>query len=574
MTFRKKTTQEIVDELLSDLTSGVVDEAHRFESGKLTYDLNSTPVRNISSIRGTAGGLPYTFSSSDYELELVNKKSVRWTQNGTKPDDDTVFYLNYNSEKSSSPITDRNIGSVTRTIVEAISGEIATLYAQLEKAYLSAFIDTAEGKSLEFVVSILNVERIKAGRAEGKVTFSRATGALGDITIPVDTVLSTGARKDGERKFKTIEKGTLHEGDTTVEVPVHAEEPGAGYVVEIGDIHVIPKPIVGIEQVTNYAATVISTEDESDERLRQRAKAALYGIGKATVDAIKYAALEEGARSVRIREMPFKIPGEVEIIADCAEEDKNAIEDVVNETRAAGIKVYTRLPDEVQVELTLELTVPPNLLQEEKDELQGGVKDKITDYITYLDPGERVLASKIIGLATGDQRVLNARISDVKVNIVSTDNTEKTEKTAARIMAGNDIMVQPKEKAVLKNVTIDMITESPAAPPEEVGEALHPIKVEIDVVIALKEGTTKEQAENIIGAKARVYLSELGVDDSIDRLKLKGAIENDDRYTVTQVILRNFHSLDGLVVILTRDDEDKIREGESIFVETVNVKFS
>jgi uncharacterized phage protein gp47/JayE len=568
MTLYRKTYQEIVDELLSDLVSGVIDEAHRFEPGILTYDLNSTPVRNISSIRGTVEGLPYIFTSSDFEQKPKDKKSVQWIVDGTKPDENTTFYVNYNSEQFTSPITDRNIGSVARTMVEAIGSEISTLYHQLEKAYLSAFIDTAEGKSLEFVVSILDVERIKAGSAEGKVTFSRVTGTSGDITIPLDTEVSTGAREGGERKFRTTEKSTLHEGDPTVEVPIRAEKPGADYVVEKEAIRLMPKPIVGIKQIINNEATVISTTDESDERLRQRTKAALYGVGKATVDAIRYAALEEGATSVLVREMPYEIPGEVEIIADCAKkEDEGDIADVINKTRAAGIKIYTGLPQEVKVGLTLELSVVAGLIQEEEESLTGGIKEKITDYITNLGPGERVLASKIIGLVINDDRVLNAQISDISVQIDGFD------KSSTRIMASQDILVQPKEKVVCGVININTTTERLESPPEEGGEALYPIEVEAEIEVTLINDTTKEQAENIIVAKARVYLSELKVGNAISWTDFKSAIANETRYTVGKVVLRNFHSLDGLVVILARDDEDIIRDDESVKVDTINVQF-
>lgn len=571
MTFRRKSYQEIVDELLGDLTSGIVDEAHQFESGKDTYDLNSTPVRNISSIRGAFDGLPYTFASGDYEL--VNIKSVRWV-NGTKPkpDVDTLFYVNYNSQEFTSPISDRNIGSVTRTIVEAISREIATLYAQLDKAYLSAFIDTAEGKSLEFVVSILNVHRIRAGSAEGKVTFSRSISGQGNITIPLGTVVSTGARDEGERKFETTEVRTLPEDGMDVDVPIRAVEPGASYVVEAEAITVMPKPIVGIGRVINHEATAVSTTDESDERLRQRAKAALYGAGKATMDAIRYAALEEGAKSVIIREMPYQVPGEVEIVLECAEKDEAAIADAINNTRAAGIKLYTGPPQGVQIKLILELTVPTELPQKEKDSLKGGIRNKINDYVTYLNPGDRVLASKVISLAMSDERVRNVQLSDVVVKIDSFD------KTTARVMASQDILVQPREKAVLEDITINTTAEPIGVPPEEKGEALYPINVEVEIWVTLEKGTTKAQAESIIEAKARVYLSALSVEDPIKWTAFKEAIASEGRYTVDKAVLRNFHSLDGLVVTLDRDDsKDTVRdiEGkkESVVVEAVKVQF-
>jgi hypothetical protein len=43
-------------------------------------------------------------------------------------------------------------GSVTRTLAEAFSRELAEVYEQLGEVYESAFVDTATGKSLQVLV--------------------------------------------------------------------------------------------------------------------------------------------------------------------------------------------------------------------------------------------------------------------------------------------------------------------------------------------------------------------------------------------------------------------------------------
>ena len=43
-------------------------------------------------------------------------------------------------------------GSVARTLAEAFSRELATLYEQLGEVYESSFVDTATGESLEVLV--------------------------------------------------------------------------------------------------------------------------------------------------------------------------------------------------------------------------------------------------------------------------------------------------------------------------------------------------------------------------------------------------------------------------------------
>ena len=102
-----------------------------------------------------------------------------------------------------------SVGSVTRTITEAVGREIATVYEQVNLAYLSAFVDTATGASLDYVVEILDVTRKTAEFAEGLVTFFRAAGLDGNITIPAGTRL---AASSGTVVFVSTQPRTLQRG--------------------------------------------------------------------------------------------------------------------------------------------------------------------------------------------------------------------------------------------------------------------------------------------------------------------------------------------------------------------------
>ncbi len=121
-------------------------------------------------LAGTSKGAPIVFQKdADYRL---SRNMVEWLTGGERPDDRTQFYVNY---RLNAPllITDVNPGSVIRTIVESVALEIEFLYAQMEHIYNSAFIDTATGKSLDLVVSLLGIVRKNAGFATGEVTFGR-----------------------------------------------------------------------------------------------------------------------------------------------------------------------------------------------------------------------------------------------------------------------------------------------------------------------------------------------------------------------------------------------------------------
>jgi hypothetical protein len=76
---------------------------------------------------------------------------------------------------------------------DAIANVLAANQEQsLDTLYDSAFVDTAEGESLENVVELIGIERSDGTDATGSVTFSRSSPAEQSYTIPEGTTVSTG----------------------------------------------------------------------------------------------------------------------------------------------------------------------------------------------------------------------------------------------------------------------------------------------------------------------------------------------------------------------------------------------
>src|SRR5262249_20948762 len=152
-----------------------------------------------------------------------------------------------------------------------------------------------------FVVALLGLRRIRAGREVGEVVFSRGTPAPGDITVPLGTVVATPplGEKQETCEFETTATRTLRQGQTEIAVPIRFRPPeqqsGTSHgSMPSGAISLIPKPIVGIERVTNPEGTARGAQDETDEQLRQRARKTLAEAGKSTTDALRAAVLSHG----------------------------------------------------------------------------------------------------------------------------------------------------------------------------------------------------------------------------------------------------------------------------------------
>lgn len=172
MAFERKKFREIVDDILTQITKGVIREKHLAQPNRVKYKLGYTPLREIVKVEGVYKGETIVFQK---DLDYVQDGDfLYWLDGGRRPDDNTFFFVNYIYGEPVG-LTDINPGSILRTIVEAISREIEYLYTQMEYVYKAGFIDTATGTSLDFVVSLLGISRKRAEYARGIVTFGRST---------------------------------------------------------------------------------------------------------------------------------------------------------------------------------------------------------------------------------------------------------------------------------------------------------------------------------------------------------------------------------------------------------------
>jgi hypothetical protein len=396
--------QEIVDDILTAVVGGVVNEPIIFDVKSVLYPL-AEPAQAIRAITGLIdsedqpGGVRHTFQNEiDFQFS-PEKNAVVWQDGGLKPSDESNFYVDYFRPTSRSPLSDINVGSVTRTLSEAIGREIATVYQQINLAYKSGFIDLAEGKSLDFVVAILGITRKTKEFAVGLVTFFRAAGNDGNITIAQGTQLSTAK---GEVIFEATEPRTLQPGQARIDVPVRAGEKFKGDVgkVDAGKITTILQVIAGIERVNNFDPTFLAAEDESDEELRLRAKAALRGISKGTIAALKNAAAENRATVLEISDPhlpPAKplSPGKVSMLIDTEAGRFPSIVAALHDVRAAGIQL-TVTARFVFVTPKVIAPITPGLTGEGKTKIASEIIVALQTYLEGLGKGAPAEGSKML----------------------------------------------------------------------------------------------------------------------------------------------------------------------------------
>lgn len=416
MSYRRKNYIEVMDNILTGIVGGVTAEAHAFppandSDSPYSHPLESTPVKNIVAVDGLHNGAAYRFiNGADYMLS-EDKASIEWKEGGNLPDNGSLFYLSYQLENATTLLNDLYVGSVTRTLAESVGLEISRLYAQLEAVYNAGFINTATGSSLNNVVALLGIDRIRAGRFECEMEFSRATGSRGSISIPRGTRVMT---EDGNVEYETIAEVTVQNGQVKAKVKARdVEENTSG--VEANALTVIAKPIAGIVGVTNLSSASIASEDENDIELRERAKSFLHGSERATLTAIQEAVVRQGVQA-DVYEVVGQ-PGFVEVaphVEEMTDELKLRVEKAIYDAKPAGV-VVTLLKKVSPTKINLRLRIETNtsLLEDELRGIQDSIRQQTEDYFSSLPVKENGSVNKVIGLVLGIADVQDMQILDV-----------------------------------------------------------------------------------------------------------------------------------------------------------------
>jgi hypothetical protein len=342
----------IVDDLLTAVVGGVVNEPISFDAGEDFYPL-AKPAQAVRNISGMVEGSPYTFQPDVDFVFHADQNAILWQFDETCPDDGSLFFVDYFPRGGQSPLTDTNVGSVTRTLSEAFGREIALVYRQIDQAYLAGFIDTARGKSLDLVVAILGVIRKSKDFAVGTVSFFRDAEVKGNITIPAGTALTTS---QAEASFETTELRTLQRGQVRIDLPIRARENSRGPIGQVapGTLTTLMAPIAGIARLTNFAGTVLGAADEGDDDLRARAKARLRALGKGTLAALLQTIAEQRASLTEVQDPNIPVvvhdpdpnqpldqqtpPGTVALFVTAPPEQFKGLQTAIEQTRAAGIR--------------------------------------------------------------------------------------------------------------------------------------------------------------------------------------------------------------------------------------------
>lgn len=177
----------------------------------------------------------------------------------------------YNRMKANYVIESRvefDEASDTAIRLRLLAGEIFNAAANVEWLKKQMFVSTASGKYLDYFASQRGLERKKAQKAQGELTFFINEIIENDIFIPKGSMVATA--DISPKRYVTTEDAEIRAGNTLVSVSAEADKAGKKYNILVGEAKIIVSAPAEINYSYNREEFEGGCDEETDDELRER----------------------------------------------------------------------------------------------------------------------------------------------------------------------------------------------------------------------------------------------------------------------------------------------------------------
>lgn len=267
----------------------------------------------------------------------------------------------------------------------------AYLWELAEAVYMSPFVNSAEGTSLDAVGQYLTITRRPATKSKGVITVFGKANTL----VPAGFRVATASGV----VFLTTELAYIGENGK-VDVPIESVIAGKNTNAQSEEINQIVNPTFGIDRVTNKDYTEGGMDIETDEEFRLRYKKSYSRVGGSTVPAMTAALLDiddvvdcEVRENVTMAEVDGIPAKSVACFVFGGSDD--AIAKTIYENKPAGIEAYGQTYKYIEDKKGIKHKIGFTRAKEIK------IKVDITLTKTEDYPGDDVIKRAILGYIGG-----------------------------------------------------------------------------------------------------------------------------------------------------------------------------
>lgn len=324
-------------------------------------------------------------------------------------------------------ITNLNPGGVARSLIEIVGQRIGDMHSVLALNMAMRYISTAAGVYLDLLGESMGVGRLSSTQSSVDaddrnirffVTSGRLKDSIPDKVIPRDTQITSN---DGTIVFVVTEDAFFNDVDTEVYVSAESSDTGTSQNVGPGVLTNHDLGAGGVS-VTNTASVNSATDVEDDESYRFRLSNARLALQQANPTAIRISVMSiPEIADVQVREYAKGVGTyEVLLVPTSSTLSFNTIrraQEIIDATRAAGVRVVVREPDYIPVEVTVALEFRRGTPDAQKARIRQIVRRNIIDYVDDIPMGGTLVINELRQrVMQTDEQILDMRITCLSVD--------------------------------------------------------------------------------------------------------------------------------------------------------------
>lgn len=289
---------------------------------------------------------------------------------------------------STERITDFNVGSATRTLLESVSLQMEEFYYDLKKAVEYAIKNAC--------YHAFGFKRYNATKATGTVTISFTSSLKRDKVFEKGTKFHTANNTVERVYFESTETIIAKAGTGFIDIPVICTREGSIGNVNIGDISRLVVGSPGIESIMNERDFIDGKDMETLTDRSVRFTEFIKSLQRGTVDAISYGIKQvPGVAGVSIDDTYYGIVYAYvhDRNGDLSKELEEQVLKAVTDYRSGGIEVAVRPMVKIYADLDIDIIYKAGIDGRIYD---GIMLQAVKDYLNSLKAAESLHLSNLI----------------------------------------------------------------------------------------------------------------------------------------------------------------------------------